>query len=130
MKAPKIHYLDNGVLQAVLQKRGGITGAEFESLAIAELYKQANVLQIPAKFHHLRIQGGREIDLLIELSTGYIAFEIKMTDKVSKSDARHFAGLEEILDKPLIHSFILSNDQTTTTFSDKVTVINITMFLG
>lgn len=130
MKAPKVHYLDNGVLQAVLQKRGGITGSEFESLVVAELYKQMNVLQIPAKFHHLRIQGGREIDLLLELGEGYIAFEIKLTDKVRKNDARHFTGLEEILDKPLIHSFILSNDPETQYFSSKVTAVHCSLFLG
>ena len=130
MKAPKVHYLDNGVLQAVLQKRGGITGAEFESLVVSELYKQLNVLQIPAKFHHLRIQGGREIDLLVELGGGYIAFEIKMTDKVRKNDTRHFSGLEEILDKPLIHSFILSNDPETQYFSSKITAVHCALFLG
>ncbi|MCZ2417759.1 MAG: AAA family ATPase [Burkholderiales bacterium] len=130
MKAPKVHYLDNGVLQAVLQKRGGITGTEFESLVVAELYKQTNVLQMPAKFHHLRIQCGREIDLLLELGKGYIAFEIKMTDKVRKNDARHFAGLDEILDKPLIHCFILSNDLETQYFTSKVTAVHCALFLG
>ncbi len=129
-KAPKIHYLDNGVLQAVLQKRGGITGAEFESLVIAELYKQTKVLQVAARYHHLRIQGGREIDLLIELTSGYLAFEIKQTDKVTKTDARHFNDLESILDKPLLHSFIISNDPMTSPFSENVTAINAACFLG
>lgn len=130
MKAPKVHYLDNGVLQAVLHKRGGITGYEFESLVVAEIYKQLNALRIPAHVHHLRIQGGREIDLLLELGEGYVAFEIKMTDKVTKKDARHFTGLEEILDKPLIHSFVLSNDLETKHVSPKVTAVHCALFLG
>ncbi|MCK9305781.1 MAG: AAA family ATPase [Bacteroidales bacterium] len=130
VKAPKIHFLDNGVLQAVLQKRGGMTGAEFESLIVSEIYKQAKTLQITAKFYHLRIQGGREIDLLIETPKGYFAFEIKITDKVNKNDIRHFNNLEEILDKPLIHSLVLTNDPSTITFADKITAVNAAMFLG
>ena len=37
VKAPKIHYLDNGVVQAVLKKRGGLTGGEFESAVVSEI---------------------------------------------------------------------------------------------
>ena len=39
VKAPKLHFLDYGVLQAVIQKRGTPTGYEFESLVLAEMYK-------------------------------------------------------------------------------------------
>ena len=52
IKSPKLHFLDNGVLQAVLQKRGGMTGSEFESLVVAELYKQARCFAGDAR--HLR----------------------------------------------------------------------------
>lgn len=130
VKASKTHYLDNGVLQAVLRKRGGITGFEFESLVIAELFKQAKTIQSQASFYHLRTFDGKEVDLLIELPEGYFAFEIKMTDRVSKTDARHLKDLEEILDKPLLKAFILSADSSTTYFDEKVVSISAPMFLG
>jgi len=41
VKSPKIHFLDYGVLQAVIQKRGSPAGFEFENLIAAEMYKQA-----------------------------------------------------------------------------------------
>lgn len=129
-KMPKVHFMDNGVLQAVLQKKGGTTGAEFESLAIAEIYKQAKSILAEASFYHLRTYDGKEIDLLVELSNGYIAFEIKMTDKVLKEDARHLLKLSEILDKPLLHGFVLSTDPTLTHFSENVTGVHIAQFLG
>jgi uncharacterized protein len=94
VKASKIHYLDNGIIQAVLQKRGGITGNEFESLVIAEIYKQARIIQKPVTFFHLRTHDGREVDLLLELPEGYLAFEIKMADSVRENDARHLFDLE------------------------------------
>lgn len=129
-RAPKIHYLDHGVLSGILQKKGGMTGAEYESLIVAEIYKQIKTLNIQPMLYHLRIQGGREIDLLIELPEGYIAFEIKMSQRVSASDASHFSGLDEILDKPLLHSFVISNDVKTQQFPNGSTAINAAMFLG
>ena len=130
VKAPKVHFMDNGVLQAILQKRGGLTGSEFESLIIAEIYKQVKNLQIDASFHHLRTQDGKEIDLLVETQEGYYAFEVKMTEHVSSIDARHLLNIEPILDKPLLHGFVLSNDKETHHFSDKVTAVHAAMLLG
>lgn len=130
IKAPKIHFMDNGVLQAVLQKRGGITGNEFESLVISEIYKQAKNVFADVSFYHLRTQDGREIDLLVETQNGYYAFEIKMADRVSTIDARHLLNIETILDKPLLHGFVLSNDTETHHFTDKITAVNVAMFLG
>lgn len=129
-KAPKIHYLDNGVLQAVLQKRGGITGSEFESLVIAELYKQAKATFGAVQFHHLRTADGKEVDLLVETPDGYYAFEIKMSEHATKKDARHLKNLEEMLDKPLLKAFVLSKDASTQYFGEKIVAVHAAMFLG
>jgi len=130
VKTPKIHYLDNGIIQAILQKRGGITGNEFESLVIAEIYKQTKTIQKTANFFHLRTQDGKEVDLLIELSEGYIAFEIKMKEVVGKQDARHLINLGELLDKPLLKSFVLSNDTQAKYFDDNIVALHAAYFLG
>jgi len=53
-----------------------------------------------------------------------------MTDHVAKTDARHLKDLEDILDKPLLKAFILSNDSSTTYFDEKVVAICAPMFLG
>lgn len=129
-KMPKFHYLDNGVLFSVLQKQGGLTGNEFESLIISEIYKQIATAGHPAKLYHLRSHDGLEIDLLLEMPDHYLAFEIKMSEKVSSGDARNLMGLGEILNKPLKHSFILSNDPESKHFGKDVSAINAAMFLG
>ena len=129
-KAPKLHYLDNGIVQAVLQKRGGITGFEFESLVVAELFKQLRSNRVDAPLYHLRSLDGREVDLLVDLPSGYLAFEIKMTERVSASDARHLRGLADFLDKPLIHSFVLSQDPVTTRLSEGITAVHAAAFLS
>jgi predicted AAA+ superfamily ATPase len=130
VKAPKLHYLDNGVLQAVLQKHGGITGAEFESLVIAEMFKQMHCIPQIASYYHLRTQDGFEVDFLIELENGYLAFEIKLAEKAQSGDARHLRKLGEILDKPLLHGFVLSNDYETHKIAPNITAVNAAYFLS
>ncbi|HPR32424.1 MAG TPA: ATP-binding protein [Prolixibacteraceae bacterium] len=130
VKTPKIHFLDQGIVQTIVQKRGGITGNEFESLVISEIYKQVRNIEIRSPFYHLRTSDGREVDLLIELPEGYLAFEIKIAWKVDRQDIRHFKELETILDKPLIHCFLLSNDPVVYNFEEKITGIHAAHFLG
>ena len=129
-KMAKVHFMDNGVLQAVLQKRGGITGNEFESMVVAEIYKQVKTVAAPVKLHHLRTHDGKEVDLLLETPDHYLAFEMKMTSRVTRADTRNFKGLEEILDKPLKRAYILSNDYETKWFDEKTVAVHAAMFLG
>jgi predicted AAA+ superfamily ATPase len=130
VKSPKLHYLDPGVQKAIIQKRGILSGNEYESAIIAELYKQMKNLQFPGSFYHLRTVDGREVDLLIETEKGYYAIEVKMTSRVSDSDARHLKGLELILDKPLLFSFLLSNDPVVRNISENILAIPAAMFLS
>ncbi|MCK9547472.1 MAG: ATP-binding protein [Sphaerochaeta sp.] len=129
-KTPKLHFLDNGVLQAVLRKQGGVTGHEFESLVVAEMFKQIKCLPLSTSPYHLRTHDGKEVDLLLETSEGYFAFEIKMSDHSVASDAKHLRSVEAILDKPLLHAFVLSNDPVTRTLGDGITAVNVAYFLG
>lgn len=130
VKTPKIHYLDNGVLQAVLHKQAMPSGQEFESLIVAEIYKQTKQVDTDIRFYHLRTSDGREVDLLIEVPEGYYAFEIKLTEHIQRTDARHLRTLPEILDKPLLHSFVLSNDVDTEDMGNNITAVHAAQFLG
>lgn len=130
VKSPKVHYLDYGVLQAVTGKRGTPTGMEFESMVIAELFKQARQTEQPVGFYYLRTAGGSEIDCLIETANGYYAFEIKQTEHVQKADARHLRTISQLLDKPLLHGFVLSNDLQTQHLDDNIIAVNVAWMLG
>lgn len=129
VKSPKIHFLDNGVLRAILQKKGVPTGNEFESAIVAEIYKQIKAYKLPLTCYHLRTQDGREVDLLLEAESYYIAIEIKMTEHVNHADARHLHDLQSILNKPVRHSFILSNDVQTCHLNDNITAMHAAAFL-
>ena len=130
VKAPKIHFLDNGVLRAVLEKKGAITGNEYESAIISEIYKQIKTCRLPLVCYHFRTEDGREIDLLIEAEDYFIAIEIKTTENVNRTDARHLFDLQTFLNKPLKHSFILSNDVRTHYLTDHITAIHAAAFLS
>lgn len=130
VKSPKIHYLDNGILQAVLRKQSMPNGNEFESLVIAEMYKQIKQIEADVFLYHLRTSDGKEIDLLLETQDGYYAFEIKLTEHVQGTDARHLRTLQSLLDKPLLHSFVLSNDVNVAELGENITAIHAAQFLG
>jgi len=117
------------VLRAVLQKKGDLTGFEFESAIVAEIYKQCKTADLPVSYYHLRSHSGLETDLLLELEQGYVAFEIKMTKKVKATDARHLQLLKQVLDKPLLHGFVVSLDNDIHSFGDNITALPAAMLL-
>jgi predicted AAA+ superfamily ATPase len=129
VKMPKLHFLDPGVQRAILNKRGMLSGHEYESAVVAEIYKQVKTAKVDAGLFHLRTHDGAEVDLLLEFETGYVAIEVKMTENVMPRDARHLKKLDYWLDKPVIHSFILSNDNSVKKFGERITAMPAAMFL-
>lgn len=129
VKSPKVHYMDIGVLRAVLQKRDSLTGHEFETAVISEIYKQAKLAGADLSFYHLRTLDGREVDLLIETENGYIAIEVKQSENVRSVDAKHLRGLENILDKPILKKYVLSNDLSLKDLGDGIVGMSAVQFL-
>ena len=129
VKTPKLHYLDPGVLRAILQKTGDPDGNEYESTVTGEIYKQTKALHFNGSFYHLRTHDGAETDLLLETEKGFLAFEIKMTEHAGKKEARHLKKLPGILDKPLLMGFVLSNDRQIKQLDDNILALPAAMFL-
>ncbi|MHC4873099.1 MAG: ATP-binding protein [Planctomycetota bacterium] len=129
-KAPKLHFIDPGIQRSLTGRRGELTGHEFESAVAAEIIKQLCSEKVSADLYHLRTSDGREIDLLIELDKGFVPIEIKKTTKVSSKDIRHLKSIEEILDKPVLHSFVLSQDPEVKKMTKEITGMPVTWFLG
>jgi predicted AAA+ superfamily ATPase len=129
VKAPKIHFLDQGVLKAILKKTGNPTGSEFESVVIAEIYKQIKTFRLPFSCYHFRTLDGREVDLLLEGEEYFIAIEVKMSSHIDSRDIRNLRGLGEFLPKPLKYCFVLSNDPETHYFDEGVIAFHAAYFL-
>ena len=123
VKASKLHFLDPGIQRSLLQRRGELTGAEYESAVVAEIFKQLKNSRLPVNCYHLRTADGREVDLLLELETGFVPIEIKQTARASASATRHLKRLEDILDKPVLHALLVSNDPQIRSLGDTITAV-------
>ncbi len=131
VKSPKIHFLDPGIQRILLARQGELTGSEFESAVIAEIFKQIKNSRLEISCYHLRTLDGKEVDLLLELDNGYIAIEVKQSKSVSASDARHLRQLSDILDKPLLQALVVSNDPHRHSFDDgKIMALPVAWLLG
>ena len=58
-----------------------------------------------------------------------VNFGIKLPKRMNLPK-KALTGLNTILDKPLLHSFIISNDPETHHISDNITAVHAAMFLG
>jgi hypothetical protein len=129
-KAPKVHFIDLGVLRALLNRWGEPTGEEFETAVVSEIVKQVRTAGLPIDFYHLRTYDDREVDLLLELPDGFVVFEIKKTRHLVRADVRALFGLEELLDKPLLCAFALSLDRDARALSPGVLALPVAWALG
>jgi len=129
-KAPKVHFLDPGVLRGVTRRWGEETGEEFESAVVAEVIKQVRTAGLETEASWLRTYDGREVDLLLELPTGYVAFEMKRSERVAASAARHLRGLGELLDRPLLGSLVVSRDRVVRQLEPGIVAVPAAWLLG
>lgn len=129
-KSPKVHFLDPGVHRAILKKRDFPNGHEYESAVVAEIIKQSSNLRLPVEFFHLRTLDDREIDLVLEFEQGYVLFEIKKSEIVDRQDARHLNKINGIFDKPILASFVLSEDLDVKLLGENIYALPVCWFLG
>lgn len=122
VKMPKFCFVDPGIIRALTQQFGEPDGRFFESAVIAEISKQLSSETENGSLFHLRTSDGREVDLLIEYPEGFIALEIKASAKAAPTHARHFRGLKEILDKPLLAKILLTQDPHVQFFEETETL--------
>jgi predicted AAA+ superfamily ATPase len=101
IKTPKLHFLDSGLLAALL----GITAARvttdraifgrlLETFVFSELLKQISWTATPCSLHHYRDKDQDEVDIVIEDGAGaLVGIEVKAGATVNTSD---FKGLRKL----------------------------------
>lgn len=84
VKAPKLYFLDTGLLCQLLRvpdalalQTHGLRGAIFETWVVGEVFKHRYNLGLPADLHFWRDNHGAEIDLVFEDAGRMQAVEIK-----------------------------------------------------
>lgn len=101
VKTPKLHFLDSGLLAALLgitaqriQKDRSIFGKLLETFVFSELQKQASWMDTGCALYHYRDKDQDEVDFVVEDSTGaLVGFEVKASATVTGGD---FKGLRKL----------------------------------
>ncbi len=101
VKTPKLHFLDSGLLAALLgvtpQRVAGdrtVLGVLLETFVYTEVLKLATVSERQIALYHYRDKDKNEVDIVIEdESGGVIGLEIKASATVRPAD---FAGLRKL----------------------------------
>jgi predicted AAA+ superfamily ATPase len=103
VKTPKLHFLDSGLLSALLgataervAKDRSVLGTLLETFVFSEVLKQASWFGESCALYHYRDKDQDEVDLVIESGTGaLVGIEVKASATVN---ARDFKGLRKLAD--------------------------------
>jgi hypothetical protein len=88
VKAPRIYWLDLGLLRQTTKQWGALDGSLFETLVVAELHKWSATLGTDAELYAYRTRSGLELDLLVKVPRGLIGIEIKSRERAVPGDCR------------------------------------------
>ena len=126
-KAPKIYYRDSGLLHALLLVKHPEQlsshpkyGASWEGFAIEQIVRLSNSRE--EECFSFSIQGGPEVDLLLQKPSGRFGFEFKVGDAPRKSASMVTACQDLNLQK----LFVIYPGQLDYTVDDRIEVVGFT----
>jgi len=128
VKTPKLHFLDSGLLAAVLgateerlaQDRSTF-GSLLETFVFSEVTKQATWLADSCKFYHYRDKDQDEVDIVVESeSGGLVGIEVKAAATVNASDFKGLRKLAETSGADFRIGVILYDAEQTVPFGERI----------
>jgi predicted AAA+ superfamily ATPase len=87
VKAPKLYWMDVGLLRQGTHRWGPADGGLFETMVVGELKKWSSAAGVDAEWFFYRTRSGLEVDVLLETPAGVIGIEIKHRPTAVRSDA-------------------------------------------
>ncbi len=136
VKAPKIHFLDSGLLAAI----SGVTASELEqnrlrlgpmleAFVYAELLKHIQTADEPYRVYHYRDTDQYEVDFVLEDPRGgLIGIEVKATMSLGKSDLRGLRRLAQQMPNAFIGGLVLYTGEETLPLGPKIWAVPISSF--
>jgi len=89
VKAPKLYWIDMGILRQGTGNWGTARGELFESLVVVEVHKWIQTMARDVNMTFYRTRSGMEIDLILETDRGLMGIEVKSRDEPHGSDLRN-----------------------------------------
>jgi len=126
-RRPKIHVTDTGLGAAAIGHdaqrlaRSDLAGLFLESYVVAEIAKQAILVDEPLVLAHFRDRSGSEVDLVIERPDGtVIAIEVKSATTINQADAKGLRFLRDRLGDRFHTGLLLHTGPLTAHLSDRL----------
>jgi hypothetical protein len=131
VKTPKLYFLDTGLCAYLTEwsspetlEAGAMSGAVFETWAVAEIIKSYLHNGRQAPLYYYRDKDKVEIDLLIVLDGTFHPVEIKKSASPSKHDIRHFSRLK-LLGRRVGPGGLICLSETHLPLSDNATCVPV-----
>lgn len=128
VKTPKLHFLDSGLLAAMLgataeriAKDRSVLGPILETFVFSEVVKQAAWLEESCVLHHYRDKDQDEIDIVAETDSGsLIGIEVKAAATVSAADFKGLRKLGNVCDDNFKLGLVLYDGEGIVPFGDRM----------
>ena len=93
VKTPKVYWVDAGILRHGTKQWGDLTGAQFESVVVAEVHKWVSTAGRAVDLSFYRTRSGLEVDLLAESDGRLLGLEVKARVGADRADCRGLRAL-------------------------------------
>jgi predicted AAA+ superfamily ATPase len=128
IKTPKLHFLDSGLLAALLgltsdriAKDRSAFGALLETFVLSEVMKEAASCDESYALHHYRDKDGDEVDIIVEDERGaLVGIEVKASATVHASDFKGIRKLKDICGDNLKLGVVLYDGTQVVPFGDRL----------
>jgi len=138
VKTPKLHFLDSGLLGALLaittervSRDRSILGALLETFVFAEVLKQVSWSDESYALFHYRDKDQDEVDLVVEAGSGtLIGLEVKAGATVSADDFRGLRKLSAASSEDFKLGVVLYDGEQTLPFGDRFFAAPISCLWG
>lgn len=138
VKTPKLHFLDAGLLAAVLGataerivKDRSIFGPVLETFVLSEIMKQIAWLDGTHAVHHYRDKDQDEVDIVVENDRGaLVGLEVKAAATVNSGDFKGLRKLAHASRNRFMLGAVLYDGESTVSFGERMFAAPISCLWG
>ena len=138
VKTPKLHFLDAGLLAAVLGataerivKDRSIFGPVLETFVLSEIMKQIAWLDGTYAVHHYRDKDQDEVDIVVENDRGaLVGLEVKAAATVNTGDFKGLRKLAHASRNRFMFGAVLYDGESTVSFGERLFAAPISCLWG
>ena len=133
VKAPKLHFIDSGLLAMLqrvserdIQRERSKLGALLEGFVFSELVKLIGQSDDPVSLSHFRDRDRVEVDFVLEKAQQVVGIEVKATATLKPRDFHGLKRLQDATGNPFACGVILHDGERIQHISDRLFAMPVT----